>query len=52
MIPFSLPPNTTGKFWKAACASLSYLNKGISITLNDLREKDEEAGMTYTKTFL
>ena len=30
---------------------LSFLNKGLSITLNDLREKDEEAGMTYTKTF-
>ena len=30
---------------------LSFLNRGISITLNDLREKDEEAGLTYTKTF-
>lgn len=30
---------------------LSFLNKGLSITLNDLREKDEEAGLTYTKTF-
>ncbi len=29
---------------------LSYLNKRISITMNDLREKDEE-GKTYTKTF-
>lgn len=29
---------------------LSYLNKRISIILNDLREKDE-AGNTYTKTF-
>jgi DNA gyrase subunit B len=30
---------------------LSFLNKGLSITLNDLREKDEEAGLTYSKTF-
>jgi DNA gyrase subunit B len=29
---------------------LSYLNKGIRIVLNDLREKDEN-GATYTKTF-
>ncbi|MFM7838029.1 MAG: ATP-binding protein, partial [Chitinophagaceae bacterium] len=29
---------------------LAYLNKGIRITLNDLREKDE-ADQTYTKTF-
>lgn len=29
---------------------LSYLNKGISITLNDLRENDD-AGATYSKTF-
>lgn len=29
---------------------LSYLNRGIRITLNDLREKEEE-GATYTKTF-
>jgi DNA gyrase subunit B len=29
---------------------LAYLNKGISITLNDLREKDENDN-TYTKTF-
>ncbi len=29
---------------------LSYLNKGIRIILNDLREK-EESGVTYTKTF-
>lgn len=29
---------------------LAYLNKGISITLNDLREKDE-SGATYSKTF-
>jgi DNA gyrase subunit B len=29
---------------------LSFLNKGLSITLNDLREKDED-GLTYTKTF-
>jgi DNA gyrase subunit B len=27
------------------------LNKGLRITLNDLREKDEDAGLTYTKTF-
>src|SRR6187401_1545571 len=30
---------------------LSFLNKGLRITLNDLRDKDEEAGITYTKTF-
>lgn len=29
---------------------LSFLNKGLNITLNDLREKDEE-GTTYTKVF-
>jgi DNA gyrase subunit B len=29
---------------------LAYLNRGIKITLNDLREKDE-ADVTYTKTF-
>ena len=30
---------------------LSFLNRGIYITLNDLRERDEETGLTYTKTF-
>lgn len=30
---------------------LAYLNRGISITLNDMREKDEETGLNYTKTF-
>src|SRR5918993_6124289 len=30
---------------------LSFLNKGLRITLHDLREKDEEAGLTYTKVF-
>ena len=30
---------------------LAYLNRGISITLNDMREKDEESGLYYTKTF-
>ena len=30
---------------------LAYLNRGISITLNDMREKDEETGLSYTKTF-
>jgi DNA gyrase subunit B len=30
---------------------LSFLNKGLSITLNDIREKDEEGGLTYSKTF-
>lgn len=30
---------------------LSYLNRGIRIILNDLREKDEETGATYTNTF-
>ncbi len=29
---------------------LSFLNKGLNIILNDLREKDEE-GITYTKVF-
>src|SRR5687767_8711927 len=29
---------------------LGFLNKGLSITLNDLREKDDD-GTTYTKTF-
>ncbi len=29
---------------------LAYLNKKISIILNDLREKDED-GQTYSKTF-
>src|SRR5687767_13363813 len=29
---------------------LGFLNKGLSITLNDLREKDDD-GSTYTKTF-
>ena len=29
---------------------LAFLNKGVRITLNDLREKEEENG-TYTKTF-
>jgi len=30
---------------------LAYLNRGIRIILNDLREKDEETGLTYTQTF-
>jgi DNA gyrase subunit B len=30
---------------------LAYLNRGIRIILNDLREKDEESGLTYTQTF-
>ncbi len=30
---------------------LSFLNKGLRIILNDLREKDEETGFTYTKIF-
>ena len=30
---------------------LSFLNKGLRITLNDIREKDEEGGLTYSKTF-
>ncbi|MBS1606298.1 MAG: DNA topoisomerase (ATP-hydrolyzing) subunit B [Bacteroidetes bacterium] len=29
---------------------LAYLNRGVSITLNDLREKEED-GSTYSKTF-
>jgi DNA gyrase subunit B len=30
---------------------LSFLNKGLMITLNDLREKDDDSGFTYSKTF-
>ncbi|MEI6945993.1 DNA topoisomerase (ATP-hydrolyzing) subunit B [Paraflavisolibacter sp. H34] len=30
---------------------LAFLNRGIRITLNDLREKDEESGLTFTKVF-
>jgi DNA gyrase subunit B len=30
---------------------LGFLNKGLRIILNDLRETDEETGLTYTKTF-
>ncbi|MFN2439576.1 MAG: ATP-binding protein, partial [Chitinophagaceae bacterium] len=30
---------------------LSFLNRGISIILNDLREKDEETALTYSKKF-
>lgn len=30
---------------------LSFLNKGLRITLNDVREKDEESGLTYSKNF-
>jgi len=35
---------------EARLRELSFLNKGIRIVLNDLREKEEENG-TYTKTF-
>jgi DNA gyrase subunit B len=35
---------------EARLRELAYLNRGISITLNDLREKDEN-DVTYTKTF-
>jgi DNA gyrase subunit B len=35
---------------EARLRELSFLNKGVSITLNDLREKEDENG-TYTKTF-
>ncbi|HMG66629.1 MAG TPA: DNA topoisomerase (ATP-hydrolyzing) subunit B [Chitinophagaceae bacterium] len=31
---------------------LSFLNRGIRITLNDLREKEEDTEITYSKTFL
>jgi DNA gyrase subunit B len=30
---------------------LSFLNRGLRITLSDLREKDEESGLTYSKVF-
>jgi DNA gyrase subunit B len=30
---------------------LSFLNKGLRITLNDIREKDEESGLNYSKIF-
>ncbi|HEY8897317.1 MAG TPA: DNA topoisomerase (ATP-hydrolyzing) subunit B [Niastella sp.] len=35
---------------EARLRELAYLNRGIAITLNDLREKDEN-GATYSKTF-
>ena len=35
---------------EARLRELAYLNRGIAITLNDLREKDEN-DVTYTKTF-
>ena len=35
---------------EARLRELSFLNKGVSITLNDLREKEDENGI-YTKTF-
>ena len=35
---------------EARLRELSFLNKGITIILNDLREKDDD-GKTYTKTF-
>jgi len=35
---------------EARLRELSFLNKGVSITLNDLREKEDENG-TYTKIF-
>jgi DNA gyrase subunit B len=35
---------------EARLRELSFLNKGVRITMNDLREKEEENG-TYTKTF-
>ncbi len=38
------------KYLEGRLRELAFLNKKIKITLNDLREKDEQ-GKTYSKTF-
>ena len=50
MIPSSLPSVYNKEILEGRLRELSYLNRGIRITLNDLREKDED-GTTYTKIF-
>ena len=50
MIPFLLVTVYKRDILEGRLSELSFLNKRIRITLNDLREKDED-GDTYSKTF-